>query len=158
MKSDWQRALAVLVIAGGLGAGLAGFAPELRQAGFAPAPQPAAETELLYSIVNLTEDLGARSACPLDLAAARARVEAGLRAHALKPVFSPIAEGPDVMTQEIAAQHIAAASGTVCDWSASAYFNGRRGPLRRDQAGHSYSSLEAASRDVAPLVTAGRPR
>ena len=154
MKTDWQRALAALLLAAGLGTGLAGFAPELREAGFVPAPQASGETELLYSIVNLTEDLGARSACPLDLAAARARVEAGLRAHALKPVFSPIAEGPGVLTQEIAAQRIAAGNGTVCGWTASASFNGRRGPVRRDLDGHSYSSLEAASRDVPPLLTA----
>jgi len=153
MITDRLRALGALVCAAALGTGLAAFAPEQRDAARVPAPQAAPETELLYSIVNLTEDISARSACPLDLAAARARVEAGLRAHALKPVFSPIAEGPGVLTQEIAAQRIAAASGTVCDWSANAYFNGRRGPLRRDQAGHSYSSLEAASRDVAPLLS-----
>lgn len=154
MKSDWQRALAALLLSAGLGTGLAGFAPELRETGLLPPPHAATETELLYSIVNLTEDLGARSACPLDLVAARARVEAGLRAHALKPVFSPIAEGPGVLTQEVAAQRIPADSGTVCGWTASAYFNGRRGPLRRDRDGHSYSSLEAASRDVPPLLTA----
>lgn len=153
MKSDWQRALTALFLAAGLGIGLAGFAPELRATGLVPPPRAAAETELLYSIVNITEDLSARSACPLDLAAARVRIEAGLRAHALKPVFSPIAEGPGVLTQEVAAQRIAAGSGTVCGWTASAHFNGRRGPVRRDQAGHSYSSLEAASRDVPPLLT-----
>ena len=153
MNSDWHRALAALLLATGLGAGLAGFAPELRETG-RNSPPAMEEIELLYSIVNLTEDLGARSACPLDLAAARARVEAGLRAHALKPVFSPIAEGPGVLTQEIAAQRIAAGNGTVCGWTASASFNGRRGPLRRDLDGHSYSSLEAASRDVPPLLTA----
>lgn len=152
MISDRVRALGALLGAAAFGTGFIVFAPQLRQAGILPPPAQT-EPELLYSIVNLTEDLNARSACPLDLAAARARVEAGLRAHALKPVFSPIAEGPGVLTQEIAAQRIAAASGTVCDWSANAYFNGRRGPLRRDQAGHSYSSLEAASRDVAPLLT-----
>ena len=75
MTSDWQRALAALFLTAGLGAGLTGFAPELRENGLLPAPQP--ETELLYSIVNLTEDIHARTACPLDLAAARARVEAG---------------------------------------------------------------------------------
>jgi hypothetical protein len=154
MKSDWQRALAALLLSAGLATGLAGFAPELRETGLLPPPRAPEETELLYSIVNLTEDLGARSACPLDLAAARARVEAGLRAHALKPVFSPIAEGPGVLTQEVAAQRITAESGTVCGWTASAYFTGRRGPLRRDRSGHSYSSLEAASRDVPPLLTA----
>lgn len=152
MKSDWHRALAAVLLTTGLGAGLAGFAPELRDSGLIPAPRPAAETELVYSIVNLTEDLGARSACPLDLAAARARVEAGLRAHALKPVFSPIAEGPGVLTQEVAAQRLSAGDGTVCGWTANAAFNGRRGPVRRDREGQSYSSLEAASRDVEPLL------
>ncbi|WP_339745397.1 hypothetical protein [uncultured Maricaulis sp.] len=154
MKSDWQRALTALLLATGLGTGLAGFAPELRATGLVAARPAAAETELLYSIVNITEDLGARSACPLDLAAARARIETGLRAQALKPVFSPVAEGPGVLTQEIAAQRIAADRGTICGWTASAHFNGRRGPLRRDRAGHSYSSLEAASHDVPPLLTA----
>lgn len=151
MRSDWRRALAALLLTTGLAAGLAGFAPELRENGLLPAPQP--ETELLYSIVNLTEDLHARTACPLDLAAARARVEAGLRAQALKPVFSPIAEGPGVLMQEVAAQRVASVDGTVCGWTANAAFNGRRGPVRRDRDGHSYSSLEAASRDVEPLLT-----
>ena len=115
MTSDWQRALAALFLTAGLGAGLTGFAPELRENGLLPAPQP--ETELLYSIVNLTEDIHARTACPLDLAAARAR------------------------------------GGTVCGWTASAALNGRRGPVRHDRDGHSYSSLEAASRDVEPLLS-----
>lgn len=150
MKSDWRRALTALLLTAGLGAGLTGFAPELREKGLLPAAQP--ETELLYSIVNLTEDLHARTACPLDLAAARARVEAGLRAQALKPVFSPIAEGPGVLMQEVAARPISAGDGTVCGWTASAALNGRRGPVRHDRDGHSYSSLEAASRDVEPLL------
>ncbi|WP_417481616.1 hypothetical protein [Maricaulis sp.] len=153
MNSDWQRALAALLLATGLGAGLAGFAPELHETGLIPRPRPVAETELVYSIVNLTEDMDARTACPLDLAAARARIEAGLRAHALKPVFSPIAEGPGVLTQEVAAQPISAGDATVCGWTASVSLNGRRGPLRRDREGQSYSSLEAASRDVEPLLS-----
>jgi hypothetical protein len=152
MISDWQRALAALLIAAGLGSGLANLAPELREAGLLPSQTPT-KSELLYSIVNITEDFEARSACPLDLEAARARIEAGLRAQALQPVFSPIAEGPGVLTQEIAAQPIAADSGMVCGWTASASFNGQRGPVRHDRDGHSYSSLEAASRDVHPLLT-----
>ncbi|SDM74450.1 hypothetical protein [Maricaulis salignorans] len=154
MNSNWQRALVAVLLAACVGTGLTALAPQLHETGSIPAPQAAPETELIYSIVNLTEDMTARSACPLDLDAARARVEAGLRAHSLKPVFSPIAEGPGVLTQEVAARRLPAGSNTVCGWSANAYFNGRRGPLRRDQDGHSYSSLEAASRDVAPLLPA----
>ncbi len=153
MISDRVRALGALLGAAAFAVGLTAFAPQLRGAGILP-QQALVEAELLYSIVNLTEDLSARSACPLDLAAARARIETGLRAHALQPVFSPIAEGPGVLTQEIAAQWIPAESGNGCGWTASASFNGRRGPVRHDLDGHSYSSLEAASRDVPPLLSA----
>ena len=150
MISDFGRAAMALLLAGACGGGIAAFAPELRVAGLLPAP--ANESELVYSIVNITEDLGARTACPLDLATARARIEAGLRAQALKPVFSPIAEGPGVFTQEVIAQPIAANGTLVCGWAANASFNGQRGPLRRDRDGHSYSSLEAASLDARPLL------
>tara|TARA_R110000868_G_scaffold92734_2_gene257208 strand:- start:4049 stop:4525 length:477 start_codon:yes stop_codon:yes gene_type:complete len=151
MISDFGRAVMALLLASACAAGLTAFAPELREAGLLPAPaQP--EPELVYSIVNITEDFQARTACPLDLAAARARIEAGLRAQALKPVFSPIAEGPGVFTQEVIARPIAGNGTMVCGWAAHATFNGQRGPLRHDREGHSYSGLEAASLDARPLL------
>jgi hypothetical protein len=142
MKSDLTRAIAAVLLAAGLGAGLSTSAPALREAGYLPAAIPApAPTELVYTIINMTEDLDARAACPLDLAKAREQAEAGLIDDSLKPVYSPIAGGPDVITHEIF-------TDVSCKWTATTYFAGTITQPLSDGAGAAYSSLEQAGRNV----------
>jgi hypothetical protein len=142
MVSDMTRASAAVIIAAGLGAGLSASAPALREAGFLPADVVApAPTELVYTIINMTEDLDARAACPLDLAKAREHAEAGLTQANLKPVYSPIAGGPDVITHEVSTDQ-------TCLWTATTYFAGTVTQPQSDLPDAAYSSLEQAGRNV----------
>lgn len=149
MIPDHWRAIGALGVSAAFAAGLVLVAPQVRAAGGAINP---VEAELVYTIINVTEDLAARSACPLDLASARHRAEAGLHAAELNPVFSPIADGPGVLMHEVEAEWVSREAGTPCRWASRARLDGQHGPVRRDAPGRSYSSLEAASRDARPLL------
>ncbi|WP_300545349.1 hypothetical protein [Maricaulis sp.] len=150
MRLDVFRALAAL--AGTLtgAVALTAFAPELRSAGLLPAP--ADRPELVYTLINVTEELAARRACPLDLEAAKVRVETGL-GPGVRPVYSPIADGPDILVHEMTARH----ENDICRWTAVVHLGGRQSGPHADDPAASLSSLERASRRARPLVeTTGR--
>jgi hypothetical protein len=119
MQSDLTRAIVIVVIATASGAGLVHAAPELREAGLLPAAQPA--PELVYTILNLTDDMQAITACPIDLAETQRLAETALRRQRVRPVYSPIAGGPDVLTHEIAANF----TSGECQWTAQTVFRGQ---------------------------------
>ena len=157
-RSDLIRATGVLGVALAAGIALAAYAPELREAGVLPravAGTDLARPELVYTIINVTESLSARQACPLDLDLARPRIEARLAGLGVTPVFSPIAEGPDVLTHEVMADTAPLAGTTqTCRWTAVALLDGRRTPQHRDQGGSALSSLDAVALDVAAWLDA----
>jgi len=151
MNSDVFRAMGAVLVSAGLGVGLVQAAPELRKAGLLPEAATAISSsvpprELVYAIINMTEEMDARTACPLDMDIARLRVETGLQSHAVKPVYSPVAEGPDVLTHEISAQLDTA--GTRCLWTAVTLYAGTQNQPHHDLPNIAYSSLEAASRNI----------
>ena len=151
MNSDGLRAIGAVLVSACLGMGLVHAAPELRNAGFLPetttgisAPEP--QRELVYAIINMTEEMDARMACPLDIDTARLRVEAGLQGQAIKPVYSPVAEGPDVLTHEISARLNRTAN--ECLWTVVTLYAGLQTQPHHDLPDIAYSSLEAASRNI----------
>lgn len=147
LASDVFRAATALAAALAGAVALSAWAPELRAAGLLPAA--AEPPELVYTVIDVTESVRARRACPLDLAAARDRIERRLGRMGVAPVYSPIAEGPGVLTHEIAAD-----AGPACRWTVTARLNGRTTPARRDEPGAPLSSLEAVASDLAPLLPA----
>jgi len=151
IKSDGLRAFGAVLVSVCLGAGLVHAAPQLREAGFLPAATltPAIsepQQELVYAIINMTEEMDARMACPLDLGLARSRVEAGLKDKAVHPVYSPIAQGPDVLTHEISARLNTEKS--ECLWTTVTLYAGRLNQPHHDLPDMAYSSLEMASRNA----------
>jgi len=157
-RSDLIRATGVLGVALAAGIALAAYAPALREAGILPPAGARADIErpeLVYTIINVTESLSARQACPLDLDLARPRIETRLAGSGVIPVFSPIAEGPDVLTHEVMAD-TARSSSTMqtCQWTALALLEGQRTALHRDQGGAALSSLDAVAHDVAAWLDA----
>jgi hypothetical protein len=138
MRSDLFRATTLVVVTIASGAGLVHAAPDLREAGLLPTGDSG--PELVYTILNLTEDMQAIGACPIDLTEAQRATEIVLRRERLRPVYSPIAGGPDVLTQEFAAS---LATGE-CEWTAQTVFQGQ-----------TYASLRDAARaHRAPQLTA----
>jgi|GEM_PF-2412156 len=147
-RSDVFRAAGALALALAGAVALSAWAPELRAAGLLP--ELAERPELVYTVIDVTESVRARQACPLDMAAARDRIEHQLHRLGVAPVYSPIAEGPGVLTHEIEAD----AEPTSCRWTVTARLNGHATPPRRDGPGAPLSSLEAVATDVRPLLPA----
>ncbi len=114
--SDSFRAVLAVLGAFALAVAAVKAAPWLRQQGYLPTPE-----ERLYTIINLTEDPEAFIACPLNEAAWRDQIEAQLAQNFVKGVFSPIADGPDVMTHELEARHSPEAG---CEWHRHIRFMG----------------------------------
>jgi len=146
-RSDVFRAAGALGLSLAAAVALSAWAPELRAAGLLP--EPAERPELVYTVIDVTESVRARQACPLDLATARDRIERRLVRMGVAPVYSPIAEGPGVLTHEIEAD-----AEPACRWTVTARLNGRTTPARSDRADAPLSSLEAVAADVRPLLPA----
>lgn len=141
MTSDFGRALGALVISCIGGAALVAAAPTLHERGWITPAETAPPQDVYYAIIDLTEDYDIISACPLDLDAARIRVEDALKARNFNPVFSPIAEGPDVLVHEVQARP-AQTAGRDCVWDTTTLYAGHRLAMtdHRD-----ITALEAAS-------------
>ncbi|MED5549415.1 MAG: hypothetical protein VX529_08650 [Pseudomonadota bacterium] len=152
LGSDLFRAVGILAATAAGAAALAGFAPELRAAGVLPAP--AERQVLVYTVIEMTEHFDARRACPLDLGSARAKIEGQIDRLGFQPVYSPIADGPGVLTHEFLAEHPASAGG--CTWQVAALLNGRATPASRDHAGEPLSALDRLAPDLSRLL-AERP-
>lgn len=156
MKSDTGRALGALITAAILATGVVQALPAMRDAGWITAPEAEAaglRPELLYAVINLTDAYDALEACPLDLGDARSRIESGLANARVRPVFTPIAEGPDVLVHEVEAQLKTGADGeTVCAWQTTTLYGGNRHDQRdvRDLTG-----LENQSRLAVTAPAAG---
>jgi hypothetical protein len=146
-RSDAVRAAAALIFAAGTAAAVVGYAPELRASGLLPvAAEP---PELVYTLINVTDELAARQACPLDLDVAKRRVEAGL-GRDVRPVYSPIAEGADVLVHEVSAR----LDGSDCVWSAHTFLSDFETGPHADTPDADFSGLERASRQARPLLDA----
>ncbi|WP_300528848.1 hypothetical protein [Maricaulis sp.] len=143
MAGDGVRALGALIVAAGLGLGAAKAAPYLPWAQTGPEQS----AELVYTIINMTEDYDALARCPLDIDEARSAAEAGLARRPVKPVYSPIADGPGVLVHEVAA--ISAPDTASCQWTSQARYGGGVTAPVSDRHGRPYSSLARASRDIA---------
>lgn len=103
MKSDVLRAGLAVIITLVLSTGAVQAAPWLKSKGYWP--QAFSEPEdRLYTIINLTEDPDAYMACPVDENLMRSRIENELASRAIRGVYTPLGEGPDVMTHEIEAR------------------------------------------------------
>lgn len=130
MTSDTGRALGALFTAAILATGLVQALPALRDAGWLPEPVAEAasadrpRTELLYAVINLTDSYAALQACPLDLDQAQSRIETALTDSRFNPVFTPIAEGPDVLVHELEA--MVDDGSQTCSWQATTLYAGQR--------------------------------
>jgi len=114
--------------------------------------EPPALPDLVYTLINVTDDYEARRLCPLDENAARARIEAGLSGHA-NAVYSPIADGPDILVHEMTATASGPETGPLCDWSVAVHLGGHSN-RHTDRPGAALSSLEQAGRHLEPLLEA----
>lgn len=112
VKNDLLRAGLALAASLAMSAGAVQAAPWLRAQGYLGEPE-----ERLYTILNLTEDMTAYTACPLDEDALRRQVERDLAAAGARGVYSPIAGGPDVLTIEAVARWQDDSAG--CRWDLS---------------------------------------
>lgn len=108
-------ALAVTVL--GAGAILTASGETLAE----PEPIP-----VIYTILNMTERMADRNACPLDLVHARELIETRYAATGYELEFSPLADGPDVLLHELAAtvSPEAAAATVDCAWTVHVSFQG----------------------------------
>ena len=150
IRSDVFRAVMALAVTGSTAGALVVFTPELRATGLLPDPAP--QRDVVYTFINITDDLDTRQPCPLDLAAARQKVETGL-GRAVRPVYSPIADGPDILVHEVeAVRH-----NGDCQWSSTVLIGGRLEGPHDDQPDAALSSLERASRSARPLLLDVRP-
>ena len=149
-RSDVFRAAMALAVTASAASALVVFTPELRAAGLLPEPVP--QRELVYTFINITDELDTRQACPLDLDAARTQVEAGLQG-AVRPVYSPIADGPDILVHEVEAVEL----NGGCQWSSTVLIGGRLDGPHDDRPDDALSSLEQASRAARPLLMDIRP-
>ncbi len=152
MQSDTGRALGALVISCAGAVALVAASPALHRAGWISAPhKPVAESgsqDLLYAIIDLTEEYEIMAACPLDLEAAKTRVESALRARNLNPVYTPIAEGPGVLIHEVEALEASDASVTPCVWRSTTLYAGHRLAMAQSE---DFSQLETASQMAVDL-------
>ncbi|MBR9826166.1 MAG: hypothetical protein GYB36_10240 [Alphaproteobacteria bacterium] len=116
MKADIARAALALTATLVLSAGAVQAAPWLKAQGYWPQTlsEPA---DQLYTILNLTEDVSAFVACPLDENGLRTRIENGLAVRGARGVYSPIAEGPEVLTIEAVA--VLENENRTCLWQLS---------------------------------------
>lgn len=134
-----------LAVTGSAAGALVVFTPELRAAGILPEPAP--QRDVVYTFINITDDFATRQACPLDLVAARRKVESGLGAS-VRPVYSPIADGPDILVHEVEAVQ----RDGDCQWSSTVLIGGMLDGPHDDRPDASLSSLEEASRSARPLL------
>lgn len=139
MRSDVFRASSAVLLAALGGAGLVQAAPGLRDAGVLPAPAPA--REIVYTVINLTESFDAHSACPLDIETMRAGTAEELAGARVVPVYSPIADGPDVLTHEVEAR----LEDGHCRWEARFLYQGASHARAADALQHGLSA-EASTR------------
>ncbi|MEC9249057.1 MAG: hypothetical protein VX501_00280 [Pseudomonadota bacterium] len=123
MQSDLMRAGSLLVATAVLAGGAVWASPHL---GLAATDLP--REQRLYSILNITEDPSVWAACPLDQSALRSRIESRLAANNLDAVYSPIADGPDVMMHEAEARM---ADDQDCDWTIRVNYQGNSHTLVR---------------------------
>lgn len=155
MKTDTGRALGALITAAILATGVVQALPAMRDAGWIVVPEADAASlhpELLYAVINLTDAYDALQACPLDLDDARTRVETGLSGAPVIPVYTPIAEGPDVLVHEVEALLKTGTDGeTVCAWHTTTLYGGSRHDQRDelDLAGLEHQSRLALSAQAA---------
>ena len=124
MKSDLMRAGGLLGATIVMAGGAVWASPHLGLA----ATSNGLNEERLYSILNMTEDPTVWAACPLDQSGLRAQIESRLADNNLAPVFSPIADGPDVMMHEVEAR---LAENDACDWTIRVNYQGNSHTLVR---------------------------
>jgi len=123
MQSDLMRAGSLLVTTVVLAGGAVWASPRL---GVAATDAP--REQRLYSILNITEDPSVWAACPLDQSALRSQIEARLATDNLDAVYSPIADGPDVMMHEAEAR---LADDRDCDWTIRVNYQGNSHTIAR---------------------------
>lgn len=113
-----------------------------------PEPVP-----VIYSILNMTERMADRNACPLDLVHARELIEARYAATGYRLEFSPLADGPDVLLHELAATLLPEqeASTADCAWTVIVSFQGATATYQSTVAPSS-TPLERV--DLTPLSAA----
>jgi hypothetical protein len=120
-----------------------------------PESVPKSGSEILHTLINLTEDLEARARCPLDTTAAQSAIQAGFNRRNLNAIYSPVADGQDVVTHELVA--LPAPLGTdiepteTCLWQTTIMFRGTRHHASDAQFGGRYSSLEHLAGQI-PLI------
>lgn len=156
MTSDTGRAIGALITAVILATGVVQALPAMRDAGWIAAPEAETaglRTELLYAVINLTDAYDALQACPLDLDEARSRVETGLSGAQVIPVYTPIAEGPDVLVHEVEARLKTGADGEIaCAWHTTTLYGGNRHDQRNEL---NLAGLETQSRLALSAQAAG---
>jgi hypothetical protein len=143
MADDGVRALGALVVASGLAVAAVQAAPYLRRA----ENEAVMPVEMVYTIINLTEDYDVLARCPLELDDAKAQAEAGMSSRSVTPVYSPIADGPGVLVHEVTAN--LASDAEDCLWTSQARYGGGTTPTVSDRPDRPYSSLDRASRAIA---------
>ncbi len=144
-QSDGVRALSALGVAV-LGAGAMVTTSASMHAEAEPVP-------VIYSILNMTERMADRHACPLDLLHARELIETRYAATGYRLEFSPLADGPDVLLHELAAtvSPEPEASTAACAWTVHVSFQGATATYQSTVAPSS-TPLERV--DLAPLPAA----
>ncbi len=148
-QSDWLRALSALAVT--LGGAIHILASQA-DAGARPAQPP-----VVYSILNMTERMADRQACPLDLRDARETIEAGYAAHGHRLEFSPLAEGPEVLLHEIAATVTTplGAAAPACAWTVRVSFQGQsRTRESLTHPTHTPTRLDTIVAEPHPLIAA----
>ncbi|RKQ95654.1 hypothetical protein [Maricaulis maris] len=146
-QSDGVRAAAVLLIA------LAGAAGIVTTR--APASADSAAVPVVYTIINMTERLADRHNCPLDLASARSRIEAGFADTNFLLEYSPLADGPDVFLHELAASASPGTTGAEpsCIWTIRVSYKGRSMTRQaRTAPSRTADTLESLAQDSGALL------
>jgi hypothetical protein len=119
-----------------------------------PEAQPAdpSHPEVLYTLINVTEDLETRSMCPLDYEAVHAVIQAEFNQRNVKAVYSAIANGHSVMTHELASltasNHPPDQAQNSCLWQTTIWYRGTRRYASDIQFGGRYSSLEYLTEQI----------
>ena len=151
-QSDWGRASAALVVS------LAGAATLV--AAKSPLPSETAAEPVVYTIINMTERMADRQACPLDLALVREQIESGFAQTGHELEYSPLADGPEVLLHELSAE-IAVGTGQApssCAWTIRVSYQGQSHTQQAHAApSQAPGALDAMALEVgALLVTSAR--
>lgn len=112
--------------------------------------------EILYTLINVTEDLEARTVCPLDFEAAQAIVQTGFDRRNIQAIYSPVAGGRRVLTHELAILDQAVENRAdliePCLWQTTIWYDGQRLQASDTHFGGRYSSLEHLTDEILLII------